>query len=47
MDLITLILQRDPMMRPSLDQIENHAFFTKYPNLPLEMPEYTLTSPPP
>ena len=27
-DLVTLILQRDPFMRPSLKQIESHAFFT-------------------
>ena len=47
-DLITLILQRDPFMRPSLDQIEAHAFFTSGDNIfvPDEMPAYTLNLPP-
>jgi len=45
-DLVTLILQREPSMRPSLAQIENHAFFTKGGLIPSEMPSYTLTKPP-
>ena len=27
-DMITMILQKDPFMRPSLEQIESHNFFT-------------------
>ena len=45
-DLTTLILQKDPLMRPSLDQIESHSFFTLHPSLPLEMPSTTLNTPP-
>ena len=42
MDLITLILQKDPLMRPSLNQIENHPFFTYHPPPPPELPVSTL-----
>lgn len=29
-----MILQRDPKMRPSLEQIESHTFFTQYSKIP-------------
>eukprot|EP00347_Sterkiella_histriomuscorum_P022648 403337684 len=45
MELITLILQRDPKMRPSLDQIIQHQFFQCQPLMPLELPIYSLSSP--
>ncbi|CDW83101.1 protein kinase domain protein [Stylonychia lemnae] len=46
MDLITLILQKDPRMRPSLDQIQSHSFFTSKYIIPAELPQYTLTQAP-
>ena len=33
-DLIQLILQEEPSMRPTIAQIKNHPFFTEKPIVP-------------
>lgn len=45
-DLITMVLQKDPCMRPSLEQIEMHPFFSSYSYLPKQLPSSTIRAPP-
>ena len=37
-DLLQLILQEDPAMRPSINQIKNHSYFTYKPIIPDGLP---------